>query len=217
MTPMSKTLTPSTAKFVTTHDPKGLKFLEVAGAAYNKAAITEAEAQCVNEATGLTDLIAGHIAQHRHEVSPILKLVVSGVQVAGAKCFVPDKVALKEANVGFTDSNFDQFFLGKVEDNIKDATLAVHRLEKNSLDAEIRKELDQEREEITLTHFFDLLKKQSKGQKGHLLINGYANIAYICDKDGKLWAVNAYWYSVLRYWRVFAHSVGSPLGWRVGL
>ena len=149
-------------------------------------------------------------------VPPILKLVASGVKVAGAKRFVADKVSLKEANIGFTWSDFDNFFLGKVEENIQDATIAIHRLEKNSLDAPIRKELGQEREEITLTHFFDLLKKQSKGQEGHLLVNGYANIAYIRDKHDKLWAVRALWPSYYRYWDVRAHSVVHPYEWGAG-
>src|SRR3989344_7481882 len=214
MAPMSQTLAPS---IVTNRDSKGTKFMSVVGAAYDKNRLNEGEAQRVNEAKGLSDLIDRFIAENRDEVPLILKLVGKTIKVSGANRFVADKDSLKEANIGWTSANFDAHFLGKVEENIADDMLAVHRLEKHLLDAPIRKELGQEREEITLTHFFDLLKKQSKGQTGHLLVNGYANIAYICDKDGKLWAVNAYWYSGLRYWRVFAHSVGSPLGWRVGL
>src|SRR5438105_15123132 len=86
MTPMSKTSTPSAT--VTVRDSKGLKFLEVVSAAYNKAGLTEDEAQRVNRAPGLADLIARHISQHRHEVPPILKLVANGIQVASAKRFV---------------------------------------------------------------------------------------------------------------------------------
>ncbi|OGZ64014.1 MAG: hypothetical protein A3A98_03630 [Candidatus Staskawiczbacteria bacterium RIFCSPLOWO2_01_FULL_40_39] len=212
---MSKTLTPS-ATFVTVRDSKGRKFLEVAGAAYDKALLTKEEAQRVNEAGGLSELIANHIAQHRHEVPPVLKLVTSGIKVAGAKRFVADKDSLKEANVGWTGENFNQFFLGKVEENVQDGIIAIHRLEKRSVDAPIRKELGQEREEIALAHFFDLLKKQSKGQEGHLLVNGYANIAYIKDKNGNFWAVGALWHSYYRYWSVYARSVGHPRGWRAG-
>jgi hypothetical protein len=212
MTPMStKTLTPS----VTVRDSKGLKFLEVVGAAYNKAGLSEDEAQRVNQAGGLADLIASHIAQHRAEKPPLLKLV-DKVSASGAKRFVSDKASLKEANIGWTNSDFDKFFLGKVEESIKDATIVIHVLQKGSLDAPIRKELGEQREETTLTHFFDLLKKQSNGQEGHLLVNGYANIAYIRDKAGKLWAVDAYWYSDDRYWSVRASSVECPHEWDAG-
>ena len=212
---MSKTLTPS----VTVRDPKGLKFLEVAGAAYNEACLSEAEAQRVDQSPGLADLIANHIAEHRHEVPPILKLVASAVKVSGSKRFVVDKALLKEANVGWTGSNFDERFLDKVEENVEDATLAIYELRQSAMDVSIRKELGQEREETMLAHFFDLLKKQSKGQEGqdcHLLVNGYVNVAYIRDKNDVLCAVNAGWYSNYGGWNVGAHSVESPNRWNAG-
>ena len=59
---MAKSLAPSTALKVTDRDPKGLKFVSIAGTAYNKAGLTDAEAQRVNDAAGLGDLIAGFIA-----------------------------------------------------------------------------------------------------------------------------------------------------------
>ena len=213
---MSKTLTPS----VTVRDPKGLKFLEVAGAAYNEACLSEAEAQRVkNQSPGLADLIANHIAEHRHEVPPILKLVASAVKVSGSKRFVVDKALLKEANVGWTGSNFNERFLDKVEENVDDATLAIYELRQSAMDVSIRKELGQEREETMLAHFFDLLKKQSKGQEGqdcHLLVNGYVNVAYIRDKNDVLCAVSAGWYSNYGGWNVGAHSVESPNRWNAG-
>jgi hypothetical protein len=69
MAPMSKSLAPSV---VTVRDPKGMKFMDIVAAAYNKAQLQdgpvgtpEGEAQRVNEAEGLSDLIAKHIAKHR--------------------------------------------------------------------------------------------------------------------------------------------------------
>lgn len=212
MAPMSQTLAPSV---VTQRDSKGLKFMSITGAAYDKALLTEPEAQRVNEAPGLSDLIDRFIAEHRVEVPPLL-MPVTKVSVTGSKRFTANKVSLKEANVGYTGSNFDRFFVGKVEENVGDANLAIHQLEKASLDAPIRKELGQEREEITLTHFFHLLKQQSKGQSGPLLINGYANIAYIRGNDGNLWAVDAYWDSGYRYWGVDAYSFEYPDDWNAG-
>jgi len=146
----------------------------------------------------------------------ILSLVASGIQVKGSKRFVADKTSIKEANIGWTGSNFDRFFLDKVEEDIGDATIAIHRLEKSSVDAPIRKELGENREETKLVHLFDLIRKQSEGQQGHLLVNGYANVAYIRGKDGNLRVVNARWYSNDRYWSVDASSVENPREWLHG-
>ncbi|MDO8579378.1 MAG: hypothetical protein Q7R72_00710 [bacterium] len=57
-----KTLAPST---VTTRDPKGLKFVSIIEAAYNKAGLSEEEAQCVNDTPGLSERVTGFIADNR--------------------------------------------------------------------------------------------------------------------------------------------------------
>lgn len=59
---MSPTLAPST---VTARDPKGLKFISIVEAQYNKAALSEVEAQRLNDSSGLADLIANFIADGR--------------------------------------------------------------------------------------------------------------------------------------------------------
>lgn len=58
---MSTTLAPS----VTTRDPKGLKFVSVVEAAYNKAGLSEEEAQRVNDTPGLAELVRSFIAESR--------------------------------------------------------------------------------------------------------------------------------------------------------
>ncbi|MBI3337401.1 MAG: hypothetical protein HY005_02120 [Candidatus Staskawiczbacteria bacterium] len=136
--------------------------------------------------------------------------------IPGSKRFVLDKVSLKEVNVGWTSNNFNELFLGKIEENIKDTTLAIHCLEKRSLDNKIRKELGYG-DETTLTHFLGLIKKQSNGQEGHLTVSGYANIAYIRDKYGSLWVVSAYWHLDKRCWYILANSVDNPYEWHEGL
>ncbi|MCX6760056.1 MAG: hypothetical protein NTW46_01795, partial [Candidatus Nealsonbacteria bacterium] len=108
---------------------------------------------------------------------PDLLKQVETVAVKGAERFVA-KDHLKEANVGWTSDNFQKLFLDKVEESVKDAAIAVHRLERDSLDAPILAELGN-RAETKLAYLFELLEKQSKGEKGTLLTNGYANIAYI--------------------------------------
>ena len=142
---------------------------------------------------------------------PVLTLV-EGIKVSGAKRFVASESFTQE-NGFYLWNNFKKYFLNKVEENILDTTLAIHRLEKRSLDDQIRKELGQEHEEIALDHCFDLLKNQSKGQVGLLLTDGCFKIAYIKGNDDKLWAVYAYWLSDDRYWHVDAYSVEYPSDW----
>jgi hypothetical protein len=60
MVPMKK-LAPS----VTQRDKKGRKFMNTVGAAYNKAGLSEEEAENINKTPGLTDLVANFIAQNR--------------------------------------------------------------------------------------------------------------------------------------------------------
>ncbi len=55
----------SLAPSVTTRDPKGLKFVSIVEDAYNKARLSDDEAQRVNNAPGLANLISDHIAENR--------------------------------------------------------------------------------------------------------------------------------------------------------
>ncbi len=63
---MTTSLAPSrTASTVTARDPKGTKFVSIVEAAYNKAGLSEDEAQRVNDTAGLADLIGTFIADNR--------------------------------------------------------------------------------------------------------------------------------------------------------
>jgi hypothetical protein len=145
---------------------------------------------------------------------PDLLRRITTVQVSDVKKFVA-KDHLQEANVGWTSDNFKKLFLDMVEENVPEAVIAIHRLEKNSLDPPVLTELG-ERAKSQLAHFFGLLKKQSQGQEGILLVNGCANIAYIIGNDGNFWAVYAYWHSGNRCWYLDARSVGHPHEWSAG-
>lgn len=57
------TLAPS--RTVTARDPKGLKFVSIVEAAYNKAGLSEDEAQRINDTAGLADIIGTFIADNR--------------------------------------------------------------------------------------------------------------------------------------------------------
>lgn len=148
------------------------------------------------------------------ETARALLRQIAVAEIGGTQRFVA-KDHLAEANVGWTSENFNRLFLELVEENGEGATLYVHCLERASLDASILAELG-DRAKISLAHFFGALKKQSKGEPGPLLTNGYANIAYLTGSDGNLWAVDAYWDGVGRYWVVNAYSVGNPSEWDAG-
>ncbi|QQG45918.1 MAG: hypothetical protein HYY55_02970 [Candidatus Niyogibacteria bacterium] len=159
----------------------------------------EAMQRWIDDPQGLQEYLRG--------LSPEFDLLkfVGTVRVDGAERFVCDDEALKKANVGWTGSNFDRLFKGKVEENVSATELNIHKLKKPSVDQPIRKELG-DKEEIHLVHFLNFLKNQ----------NGGWCIAYIRDKKGKLWAVRACWFSVDRYWDVAARSVKHPFGWSAG-
>lgn len=116
--------------------------------------------------------------------------------------------------------NFKNNFLGKVEKDIKSATVSIYQLKKSSRNSEIMAELGidikTKKGVIKLAHLYDMIKAQAQGQEGPLLVNGYGNIAYIEDEKGTVRAVFAFWALIYRYWYVFASSVEGPRGWDGG-
>lgn len=60
----------SAPSVVTQRDPKGRKFMEIVGVAYDKAGLSEGEAQIINSTPGLAKLITGFIKKHRPESLP---------------------------------------------------------------------------------------------------------------------------------------------------
>ncbi len=151
------------------------------------------------------------------EVKKLLQLVTT-VTVPAVERFVARDAFAKNNPAGvkfYLWSGFSSRFLGKVEENVPPATIATHTLLRSSLDAPIMAELG-DRKVIKLAQFCALIKAQAHGEAGPLLTNGYANIAYIEDVEGNLWAVYASWYSVNRKWFVFARSVTGPDGWDAG-
>lgn len=148
---------------------------------------------------------------------------VREVSVNGIKKFVA-RDAFGENNADgikfYLWPNFQNSFLGKTEEEIKPTTIAIHRLEKPSRDDRIMAELginiETKKGVIKLAHFREMLKAQAQGQEGPLLVNGYANVAYIEDEKGEVWAVYADWHSDDREWSVGARSVEGPGGWEGG-
>ncbi|MBI2052102.1 MAG: hypothetical protein HYT38_00280 [Candidatus Sungbacteria bacterium] len=119
--------------------------------------------------------------------------------------------------ISYIGDNFAEWFLkddGKTEDPIGEQTLRYARLRQSSVDGPIISELGGEaKAETTLTEMFALMERQSKGEAGILLTDGYANIFYVRDIAGLFRAVYPYWYG--DGWYVFAGSVEDP-GWWYG-
>ena len=141
----------------------------------------------------------------------LLRRVTEVVVRAVKKLVTADNFKIGIVGIVYLGDNFKSNFLGKVERNVQGTTLVVNHLEKSALDKDIRDELGSDKEEITLAHLFELLKKQSKGESGAFLTNGLANIFYVRDINGNLWAVLAVWRS--GGWDVRARSVTYPSWW----
>lgn len=122
-----------------------------------------------------------------------------GETVEGVKCYLW--------------GNFKTQFGEKIEKNVTECKLRVHKLLRNSRDLNIRTEITEEKEETFLAHIWEMLKLQPTGEKGALLTNGYANIFYVRDTEGVLWAVDAHWSAFSSEWILHARSVERPHVW----
>jgi len=151
----------------------------------------------------------------------LLKFVtfVTTVSLPGIDRFVArDHFQVGEHNgvkIAWLGDNFKRHFPDKVEEGIGAAELKIHKLLQPAPDPPIIAELG-EHPEITLGQLFALLQKQGNGEPGPLLVNGWANIAYIRDQDGANWAVFVYRRVGGRGWVVGADSVGDPCRWGDG-
>ncbi|MBI4992088.1 MAG: hypothetical protein HZB99_02615 [Candidatus Harrisonbacteria bacterium] len=119
----------------------------------------------------------------------------------------------KKVKIAYLGDNFRQHFLAKVEEPQAETELRISKLKKASPEAPILAELG-DKAETTLASIWELLKKQPKGESGKLLTNGYANIFYVRDAKGVLWAVSVRWRSA--GWSVDAISVENPYVWYDG-
>ena len=143
----------------------------------------------------------------------LLKLVASFVVPALDEFSAEDHFRVGEVDgvkIAFIGDNLRQNLLDMVVPATTETELKIYRLNKNSVDGPIITELGgQEAASITLSQFWAMLQVQGHGEKGNLLTDGRANIAYIAG-----WAVDALWYG--HGWSVLAYSVVYPSGWFEG-
>lgn len=167
----------------------------------------------------LQDAVEGRFSGVAIRTKKLLEFVTTSsvLAIEGFKAADHFKVDTKTSGlrIAWLGDNFKENFLRKKEGATASSELKVHRLLESSLDTPIVTELA-DKCEIKLGQFFALLLKQGKGEPGPLLVNGYANIAYIRDINGVLWAVRAHWSSDRGGWSFEAFSVEYPHGWRTG-
>ncbi|KKP32790.1 MAG: hypothetical protein A2312_02670 [Candidatus Staskawiczbacteria bacterium RIFOXYB2_FULL_32_9] len=152
---------------------------------------------------------------------PKLLRRVGMANVTAVAKFVVNEVALKAANVGYTGSNFDSLFRGKVEENVPAGVVGLNLLERNSKDSPIMAELG-DKAVSPVVYLFDSIRQtneaMARGEDGPLLTDGYkANVLYAIGSDGNIWAVSACWCFDDRCWSVLAFSVVSPYDWDAGV
>jgi hypothetical protein len=115
--------------------------------------------------------------------------------------------------------NFEKRFLrgtGLVESNVSAATSRIQKLCRRSVDGPIITGLGGEPiVEMSLAHIAALLKEQPQGEDGKLQTNGRANILYVRDMEGVLWAVNCSFPND-HLWLLEAIPLTNPREWRVG-
>ena len=114
---------------------------------------------------------------------------------------------------GYIDERILKLF-GSIQEDTPTGALAVHRILCASHDPDIMVAMGPQSRRFTkLGQFYQALEVQGQGQAGPLLVNGYANIAYVLDENGAPWAVSAYWGAGSGGWRVSVGSVASRLEW----
>lgn len=148
----------------------------------------------------------------------LLSVISDNIVILATERFVA-KDHFKKGNAGiyWIGDNFKEWFIDKMEDARSESFITSLKLLRNSRDIPIITELGgEEKCETTLAEMFEMLKRQHDGREGDLLVNGYANIFYICDKDDTLRAVYAFWDAGGGGWFVSAFLVEDPYGWDAG-
>lgn len=118
-----------------------------------------------------------------------------------------------EVRIAWLGATFMRRFAIKIEDAAGATTIQFHTLLRPSRDQHIIDELDG-RHETRLGDVWCLLKRQSNGEAGTLLINAVPNIFYVRDGSGKLGAVDAVWGGA--GWEIGASPVDSDRLWPAG-
>ncbi len=125
-----------------------------------------------------------------------------------------------EVPVGWMNDDAKCLVKGLIEPETPEATLTIYRLLEASKDDPIIAQLrgDHEVQAIltTWSQMYEMMKAQAHGEEGNLLVNGHANIYYIPQADGTIWAVCCSWRAHYRCWYVLACPVTCTNAWHAG-
>lgn len=174
-------------------------------AKYNDLSAGQSEA-CINRMGGWDNFLRFVGGQGKVVFETILTLLRT-VHIAAQPAVTTSKEYFKEAGVKWTGSNFENQFYG-LEVPVSDAVeLAVRKLEQASLDAPILTELG-DKAEISVSQFHAFLAANRESTEWFIF--------HLKGNDGRLWAVNAFWFSGDDGWLVDADSVDDPRRWLAG-
>ena len=148
---------------------------------------------------------------------PVVISLTAVKEFVAKKHFVVDTSKKAKVKIRYLGDNFKKHFLPKVEKGeVAALNLALNELTEYAYDPAIITALGGEAKvEITLGQFFAAFAKQPNGEDGPLLTNGYANVGYIRNDEGVLWAVSGSWHD--GGWHFEADPLAYPNGWFVGL
>lgn len=126
--------------------------------------------------------------------------------------FVAEKLFVGDsrARIAGFGTNFQGWFFGKVEELLPETQICYTQLTRPSLASQILAELG-DKAEISLSHIYELIFRQSNGENG-VLVNGW-NSFYVRDISGVLRIVEVRWDNVSWGpvgWWLNAHSIDSP-------
>lgn len=171
---------------------------------------------------GLRDFLSGALVVVKNTTEKakekLLKFITS-FKVAGAEKFVAEQHFKKDTSdtaivkISWFGDDFKTNFLGLTGENVPEVELKVQKLLRGSRDPGIIVELG-ENYTVSLAHVWNAMALQAKGEEGNLLTNGYANIFYVTDVNGVVWAVCVFWDG--DGWYVVAYSVEDRREWLAG-
>ena len=158
------------------------------------------QVQAIIESGLMADLRDGNITKvNRNEfrqllgLNPLMDSLLESlgtviVIASNQRFIVRDRISeiKKSGRRIYAGSNFEEWFFDKTVEPIGETHLRYGKLLRAEVDRPIIAELGGEvKAETSLAEIFGLMEMQKKGEKGSLLINGYANIFYVRDKIGR--------------------------------
>jgi len=188
-------------------------------AKYNDVTAGQTEA-CINRMGGWDNFLRFIGGQGEIVFKTILSLITT-IKLPAQPSFTTNESFKVDTSkpaspkIAYIDDNFKKWFGNRAEESVEAVELNISKLCENSRDDRILAEFGG-KAVTTLSQLFALIKEQGNGEAGSLLVNGYANIFYIIDKDGEHRAVDAFWFADFGGWGVDASEVDYPSTWYAG-